>query len=173
MVVDDDMLIIGSQAILGTYAESALPDAAVASIEVDIAFLDDPDYAKGDLVDAVLGEMSEFHEKFGVYGQGVEVKTAVLPRGWRERVIVQQYPGVAHPVRFLEKHDLVISKLVAGREKDLDFASALIGAGLVTWSILLERAQSMHAELEPPRWDRLIQTVQGFHRSASAACRDL
>lgn len=40
---DPAMLIIGSQAILASYDEELLPSAATASIEVDVAFLDDPD----------------------------------------------------------------------------------------------------------------------------------
>ncbi|MGI8417514.1 MAG: DUF6036 family nucleotidyltransferase [Nakamurella sp.] len=53
---------------------------------------------------------------------GVEVSTATLAPDWAERAILRRYPGVARPVRFLDRHDLVISKLVAGREKDLRFA---------------------------------------------------
>lgn len=41
----------------------------------------------------------------------------------------------------LEAHDLVVSKLVAGREKDLDFARALIRAHLVNPEVLLQRAE--------------------------------
>lgn len=40
----------------------------------------------------------------------------------------------------LEAHDLVVSKLVAGREKDFEFATALIRADLVDPEILLQRA---------------------------------
>jgi hypothetical protein len=74
-VTDGDIVVIGSQSILGTYSEDQLPDVTVASIEVDIAFFDDPSYEKGDLGDAVLGEMSPFHEIHCFYGQGVEITT--------------------------------------------------------------------------------------------------
>lgn len=37
---DRDILVIGSQSILGTYDEEALPPEATASIEADIAFVD-------------------------------------------------------------------------------------------------------------------------------------
>jgi len=40
----------------------------------------------------------------------------------------------------LEPHDLVVSKLVAGREKDRVFARALVEAGLVRVETLCERA---------------------------------
>lgn len=69
-------LVIGSQSILGTYDEDELPAAATASIEADIGFLDDPDRAKADDVEAVIGEMSQFHQANGVYAEGVHVDTA-------------------------------------------------------------------------------------------------
>lgn len=43
----------------------------------------------------------------------------------------------------LEPHDLVLAKLVAGREKDHEFADALIGRGLVDPKVLLERVDSL------------------------------
>jgi hypothetical protein len=61
-IVDDgDILVIGSQAILATYDESELPEAAIASIEADLAFLDDADNTKSDAVDGANGELSPFH----------------------------------------------------------------------------------------------------------------
>ena len=39
----------------------------------------------------------------------------------------------------LEPHDLVVSKLVASREKEQEFAAGLISAGLVHAQILYER----------------------------------
>lgn len=43
-VVDDpDILVIGSQAILGTFSEDELPEIAWLSVEADLAFFDDED----------------------------------------------------------------------------------------------------------------------------------
>ncbi len=78
---DPNILVIGSQSILGSFGEDELPAAATVSIEADIAFLDDADEAKSDLVDGGIGEDSLFHETYGVYGQGVGVETATLPAG--------------------------------------------------------------------------------------------
>lgn len=138
---DSRILVIGSQAILGTYDETQLPEVAWISIEADIAFLDDDDDAeKGTAVDGAIGELSQFHETFGYYAQGVDVGTAKLPDGWEQRLVSFE-PASAEPARAqcLEKHDLVISKLVAMREKDQEFATALVDAGLVDLDVLLER----------------------------------
>lgn len=55
---DPDMLVIGSQSILASHDEDELPAAATASIEVDVAFLDDADEAKADQIDGAIGELS-------------------------------------------------------------------------------------------------------------------
>ena len=84
---DNNIIVIGSQAILGTYSEDELPLEACLSIEVDIAFLDDPDELKATKVDGAIGEDSRFHETFGIYGQGVGLAVADLPSGWLERCV--------------------------------------------------------------------------------------
>jgi hypothetical protein len=113
IVGERDVVVIGSQSILGSYRESELPDPAVGSIEADLAFLDDPDNSKSDQVDAAIGEDSQFHATYGYYGQGVSVATATLPAGWRDRVVVLE-DAAARPGRglCLDPHDLVVSKLV-------------------------------------------------------------
>jgi hypothetical protein len=81
-----DVLVIGSQAILGIIPETELPRETVLSVEADITFLDG-DEEKADRVDVILGEDSKFHHDFGFYAQGVGVTTASLPVGWRERML--------------------------------------------------------------------------------------
>ena len=71
-IVDDpDILVIGSQAVLASFAEEELPPEATTSIEADLAFIVDADGAKADRVDGAIGELSRFHESFGYYAQGV------------------------------------------------------------------------------------------------------
>lgn len=138
---DGDIVIIGSQSVLATADVDLLPQEATMSMEADVAFRDDADATKADAVDGAIGELSQFHETYGYYAQGVELRTAVLPAGWEGRMEVldrpDSRPGVA---RCLEPHDLVVSKLVAGREKDLSFATALIEHQFVTVETLRERA---------------------------------
>lgn len=77
---------------------------------------------------------------FGYYGQGVSVATAVLPAGWRDRVVrFDRADAEPSAAVCIEAHDLVVSKLVAGREKDISFAGALIRERLVDVSTLLEK----------------------------------
>lgn len=142
-IVDDRrILVIGSQAILASHDADELPEEATRSIEADIAFWDDPGDEKSDDVDGAIGELSPFHESHGYYAQGVSVSTAVLPDGWRGRCVPFD-PADPDGPACVEKHDLVVSKLVAGRPKDLEFASALLAAGLVEVDLLRDRADDL------------------------------
>jgi hypothetical protein len=140
IVGEPEVIVVGSQAILGTFAERELPDAAIASIEADIAFFGDPEREKADLVTGAIGELSLFHSTFGIYADGVSIETIVLPLGWQERTIVLDSAGTA-PARALclERHDLAASKLVAYREKDQAYVRALLDSGLLDADTLLAR----------------------------------
>lgn len=151
---DPNALVIGSQAILGTHDDAELPEEATRSIEADVAFWDDPDEAKSDEVDFRIGEQSGFHELHGVYAQGVSVSTAVLPHGWEQRCVPFDEAQPETAAMCVEKHDLVVSKLVAGRQKDLEFAIALVAAGLVEVQTLIERAEAL------PRPRAVVQRVR-------------
>ena len=114
------------------------------SVEVDLAFLDDSDEAKANRVDVAIGEDSEFHATYAYYAQGVQVSVAILPEGWRDRVVVYRSES-AKPAEAvcLDPHDTVIAKLAAYREKDLSFAAALLDAGLIDLATLLDRAATI------------------------------
>lgn len=156
---DDEMLVIGSQAILASHEEGDLPIEAWRSIEADVAFFDDPSDRKSDLVDGAIGEDSHFHSSFGIYGQGVSVTTAVLPAGWRDRLVPFERPDAGTSrARCLDAHDLVCSKLAAGREKDFQFAWALLRAGLVRGDVLVERAAVL--ETVPAVRSRVVHWVR-------------
>ena len=143
---DTEVIGLGSQSILGSFSENELPEKAHASIEADVTFFDDDDNDKSDLVDLHIGEDSRFHETFGYYAQGVNVAVATLPAGWPDRVVTYTGDGAnGAQAHCLEPHDLVVAKLVAHRMKDMEFADALLAAGLVDASTLLERAQNLEA----------------------------
>jgi hypothetical protein len=141
---DAEVLVIGSQSLIGSIDDELLPPAATASMEADVAFFDDLQNKKSDLVDGAIGEMSLFHETYGYYAQGVSVSTAVLPDGWKSRLITLENSST-HPGRglLLEPHDCVLAKLAAGREKDLRFATELIQAGIIDVNILQQRIGQM------------------------------
>lgn len=145
----NQVMVIGSQALHAT-VEGELPDAAQRSIEVDIVAFDDADEAKADLIDGSIGEASMFHATFGYYAQGVSESTAVLPDGWRDRLIRFETPATNGVAAWcLEAHDLWISKAVANRDKDREFCRELVNKGLVNRDVLrarLDAVQNLAAE---------------------------
>ena len=127
----DEVLVIGSQAVHASLDEP-LPEEALRSIEVDVAVIGDEDGHLADLIDGSIGEASMFHETFGYYAQGVVEQTAVLPTGWKDRLVRFESPGTNGVVALcLELHDLWISKAIANRQKDVEFCRALLDIGVV------------------------------------------
>ena len=119
IVDDDELIIVGSQALLGQFPDA--PSTLLMSEEADVFPKNKPELA--DLIDGTIGELSPFHDAFGYYAHGVSEKTAVLPDGWKDRLIPLYNDNTRGATGWcLEIHDLIISKLVAGREKDLDYA---------------------------------------------------
>ena len=163
IVDSSELLVIGSQSVLATWDERRLPKAAVRSMEVDVATLDG-DEKKSDLIDGSIGEGSRFHETYGFYAQGVSLNTAVLPSGWRERLVVLENERT-RPGRglCLEPHDCVASKLVAGRAKDYEFAAALVMAGLVKLDVLAKRIGRL--DIAAARREEIAAWLDGQRRS--------
>ena len=75
----DEFVVVGSQAILGTFDEPL--DSMLQSMEADIYPKRAPDAA--DLIDGNLGDGSQFHAAFDYYAHGVGPETAKAPVGGR------------------------------------------------------------------------------------------
>lgn len=141
IIEQPEVIVVGSQSILGTYDERQLPPAATMSIEVDILPLADTNEETArlaDLIEGVAGEFSPFEQLHGFSIDGVDLTTSVLPEGWRHRLVKVQNANTAPPTgepRFtgwcLDKEDLCVAKLIAFREKDVNFVGALLDDHLV------------------------------------------
>ncbi len=81
---------------------------------------------------------------FGYYAEGVELGTAVLLPGWRNRLVPIRSENTRGVTGLcLEVDDLLISKYVAGREKGLEYCQAVMGHRMADATILLERLKGM------------------------------
>ena len=157
----DEVLVIGSQAIHGTLS-APFPEAE-RSIEVDIAALGKDATLAADLIDGSIGELSPFQSTFGYYAQGVTAETAVLPGGWRKRLVPYRSASTNGVTALcLELHDLWISKAVAGRDKNREFCGAMLERCLVEADTLrarLRKVRGIPAEVRQSvdalvtRWD--------------------
>ena len=131
-----EVIVVGSQAILGTFREDAFPADATMSVEVDIlpiADNNDETARLADLIEGVAGEFSTFEAVHGFSIDGVDLETSVLPDRWRDRLVKVQNASTAAPAgqpKFtgwcLDKEDLCVAKLCAFREKDRNFVAALL-----------------------------------------------
>ncbi len=130
---ESEFLIIGSQA---AHAFTKKPPAEVLlSKECDIYPKNHPEAAT--LLTAKLGAASRFAKENGYSADVVTPELATLPEGWEKRLKpVQMGPVTAW---CLEIHDLVVSKLAAGRLKDSEFAAAMLELRLARRSTLLKR----------------------------------
>ena len=133
---DDEIIIIGSQAILGQFPDA--PARLLSSMEADIYPRNYPE--KADMVDSAIGEGSSFHELHGYYAQGVGKRTAVLPEDWESRLVAVNNENTNGVTGYcLEVHDLAVSKLIAMRPKDLEFVQELVRHDMLDKQMMLRR----------------------------------
>ena len=105
-----EVIVVGSQAILGTYGEDELPAAATMSAEVDvlpIASTDVETERLADAIEGVAGEFSPFEQAHGYSIDGVDLTTSALPDGWRGRLVRVQNANTAAPSGEPPVHRLV------------------------------------------------------------------
>jgi hypothetical protein len=125
---EKQFVIIGSQSLHGKHPDIA--DEILTSFEVDLIATKNADrtqWLNG------IGMESPFHETYGYYVDPVDDKTAILPKGWKGR-LVNLPPGDTGGVKglCLEPHDLAIAKYAASREKDLIFTRELARRGITS-----------------------------------------
>ena len=142
---DNEIIAIGSQAILGQFPHA--PAELLRSLELDVFPKNKPE--RSIVIDGAIGEQSVFHHTFGYYAHGVSAETAILPRGWESRLIPVQNENTQGATGWcVEAHDLAISKLVAGREKDHQFVAALLKHRMVQKPLLGERLESVDLDAQ-------------------------
>lgn len=141
IVGDDQFIIIGSQSILGKYPNA--PAELLWSTEADLIAKNKP--PKTDKLESI-GELSEFHTAHGIYADPVSETTAILAQGWKGRLVNivacgvngQEVTGLC-----LDPHDLFVSKVAAGRDKDIEFVRAMIEYRMVDRDRVLQLAATV------------------------------
>lgn len=159
IITAPEIIVVGSQSILGSIDHSRLPAPATMSMEIDVLpMADSADLveALSDRIEGVAGEASSFEALHGFSIDGVDLTTCALPDGWRDRLVEVRNANTAAPggePQFtgwcLEPHDLCVAKLCAFRAKDIAFVEALLDAGLVHAETIAARL----AFVEPARPD--------------------
>lgn len=127
----DQFIVIGSQALLGTYSDVVLGDRLKFSVEVDLIVLGDVEAV--DKLEAWGGLQSQYNETYGVYVDLVSFATvSTAPDGWQERLIPYEPPDSEVTAFCMHPADLFVTKLLAGRDKDLEFVEEQAALGFVS-----------------------------------------
>lgn len=168
------LFIMGSQAILGEHPEL---DSSVMTSNVKVNYklkeqyqrvilvsqeadiLVPENYRVAEAIEGSIGEDSYFHHEHGYYAQAIDETTCKLPEGWRSRVI-DVCNGNTNGIigHCLETHDLVISKLVANRPKDIEYFQAVCQLNLVKKDELLNRLD-MTPEISENEKERIAHVI--------------
>jgi Nucleotidyltransferase of unknown function (DUF6036) len=154
---DPDIVVIGSQAILGTYPQA--PETLLRSREADVYPLHKPDDAV--LIDANMGELSLFDEEFRYYAHGVGPATATLPEGWERRLVPVNNENTGGATGWcLEIHDLLLAKVAAGRGRDWSFVEETLRHELADPDVLRARMPTVPLQHERlPEVRRLLEAA--------------
>ncbi|HEY7456719.1 MAG TPA: DUF6036 family nucleotidyltransferase [Solirubrobacterales bacterium] len=147
---DAEIVVIGSQAILGQFPDA--PEALLVSREADVYPRNHPE--RSDEIDGSLGDGSYFDAGFGYYARAVGPETATLPDGWEGRLVPIRNENTGEATGLcLEVHDLLLSKCVAGRDRDWEFVEEALRDRLADVELLRQRAADL--PLDAARFDPL------------------
>lgn len=131
-----ELIIFGSQSV---HALTDSPPAEVlVSVECDIWLRDEPEVAAR--LQAELGKDSAFAKTAGVYVDPLPPDLPMVPNGWEHRLV--DYRAGDITARCLEIHDLIVTKLAAGRLKDYEFIAAVLMAKLARADEVPRRIQT-------------------------------
>lgn len=148
ITAENDIVVIGSQSILGSFPDA--PQELCQSMEADTFPLHATE--KADLIDGTIGELSPFHETHGYYAHGITPDSCVLAKGWESRLVRMQSPSTEGVIGYcLSPADLAVSKLAAGRDKDIAFVSVLLARQFAKGATIKELAATL-----PPATRRAV-----------------
>jgi Nucleotidyltransferase of unknown function (DUF6036) len=161
---DEDIVVVGSQAILGQFPDA--PPSMCVSREADVYPRNHPE--RTNEIDGSLGDGSYFDSTYGYFAHAVGPETATLPHGWEERLVAVRNENTGGATGWcLEVHDLILSKCVAGRDRDWEFAEQAIGHRLADPDQLRQRMDDL--PLDETSLASLRRVVEGVIARAELA----
>jgi hypothetical protein len=139
-----EFVLVGSAAIFAWHEH--VPEPMNMSREVDL-FASDVSREQAEEISDLLeniGHLSQFDDTHGYYVDGVSPETAILPPDWRDRSKTYA-SGATNGVTAIVPHpeDIAVSKLRAGRDKDVDWVQAAHAAGFIDRDRIAERIGAM------------------------------
>lgn len=139
MRIAEDRVLVMIDSHVVHAATGEVPAEVVMSRECDL-LLDESDPIAA-AIDRDLGPDSKLAAERFVHVDTVSSTFPFLPAGWEGR-LVSLAPTVPN-VRCLEIHDLVISKLAAGRLTDYELVTVLLDRGLADVAVVRQRISAV------------------------------
>lgn len=162
-MLNEPPIIVGSQAVFAV--TDYPPEIVRRSVECDFLLLGGMFEVRPRITDN-LGIFSEYQQQTGFYADALGLATVVLPLGWQERLVALK-DETGETIAFcVEIHDVGISKLIAGREKDFEFLRTAFENDYLQIEIFLERAATIlhqpSREALLPRLQKLANSLERF-----------
>lgn len=157
-------IIVGSQAI---FAVTDFPPEIVRkSVECDFLLLKEFASLRPNLTEK-LGIFSDYQEQTGFYADILGLATVVLPDGWEKRLVELKDEADEIIAFCVEIHDVAVSKLMAGREKDFEFLQVAFQSDYLEIETFIERTElilsSPSAEALVPRLRKMLDDFKGIN----------
>ena len=142
----DRVIIVGSQAILLTWPD--VPVAMKITPEIDIYPENNrdwearnPGFEASEEISILFGAMSQFHDRFGFYLDGVDENTARMPPDWMDHAATMEIDVYGRTVIVVcpSIEDVIAAKLYRLVEKDVTVIKACAEARPLDRSRILQR----------------------------------
>lgn len=162
-------VLVGSTAIFAWH--ESVPAIMALSREADLYAFDVPDEEAERISEELenIGQLSTFDETHGYYVDGVGPHTAVLPDDWRRRSKIYASPAASGVVAIVpHPEDIALSKLCAGREKDVDWVGAAHASGLIDLDAVGARVDRL-PQRTPEERQRILDLVVVAQTATRAA----
>ena len=137
------IFVFGSSSLLPSFAQLGEPGGPL-ELTFDADFLIEPSNERlVAMLHAALGEGSLFARETGYCADFLRPEiTEVMPAGWESRVV----PVAETRALALAPVDLVVMKLRAGRNKDMQLCHYLVAEGLIEKQLVRERLDATRIE---------------------------
>ncbi len=133
-------VIVGSHSLFAV--TDFVPEIVARSVEADF-LLGPHGHEMIEMVRDNLGHLSDFYEKHGYFADPLGMAVVTLAPGWQDRLQPLKDDNGQVVAKCLELHDLAVSKLIAGREKDLIFLCDLLDSRMILMEPLMKRAETI------------------------------
>jgi hypothetical protein len=138
-------MIVGSQAFHAS--SDTIPDIALRSVECDF-LLSSVNFSKRPQLDTQLGALSDYQVANGFFADVLGLATVVLAEGWRDRLVPLLDDNGTLIAMCADPYDVCTAKLIAGREKDLEFLESALTSDLIDIGTLLDRVDLVKNKVE-------------------------